>query len=164
MTVTPTFVRWLAQQQRRNDPIGDLACETSKDTGWPHLNTNPSLRELAQYLHSEHGIDLWSRYGAARTLFDAYREWHDLGGRYRNPSRPIGHVHQRSRGVSLRLRFFIFQRDRYRCQICGRTAAAHGVVLEVDHKVAYARGGSNEPTNLWTVCFDCNRGKRDSAL
>jgi len=67
-------------------------------------------------------------------------------------------------GSGLALRFAILKRDGYRCQLCGRSAKNHGVVLEVDHKIARAKGGADKPSNLWTLCFDCNRGKSDSAL
>ena len=58
------------------------------------------------------------------------------------------------------LRYDILKRDNFRCQICGRTAR-DGVTLEVDHKKPIARGGKTEPNNLWTLCWDCNRGKAD---
>ena len=60
-------------------------------------------------------------------------------------------------------RFQILKRDSYRCQICGKTAN-DGIKLEVDHKVAVANGGTNDDDNLWTLCFDCNSGKRVSKL
>jgi hypothetical protein len=59
---------------------------------------------------------------------------------------------------SLRSRFRIFKRDDYRCQICGRTAQ-EGARLEVDHRIPRSKGGTNAPSNLWTLCFECNRGK-----
>jgi hypothetical protein len=62
------------------------------------------------------------------------------------------------RTLSVRKRFFVFKRDRYRCCICGRS----GIELEVDHKVPIAQGGSDALDNLQTLCFDCNRGKRHS--
>jgi 5-methylcytosine-specific restriction endonuclease McrA len=37
-------------------------------------------------------------------------------------------------------------------------------VLEIDHRIPRAKGGSDDPSNLWTLCFDCNRGKSDSDL
>jgi hypothetical protein len=61
--------------------------------------------------------------------------------------------------LSVRKRFFVFKRDRYRCRICGRS----GLELEVDHKVPVAQGGSDALDNLQTLCFDCNRGKRHSS-
>jgi hypothetical protein len=63
------------------------------------------------------------------------------------------------KAVSVRKRFFVFKRDRYRCRICGRS----GIELEVDHKVPVAQGGSDALDNLQTLCFDCNRGKRHSS-
>lgn len=60
--------------------------------------------------------------------------------------------------ISKRTRFLIFQRDNFQCQICGREASK-GARLEVDHKLARANGGSDERTNLWILCFDCNSGK-----
>lgn len=56
------------------------------------------------------------------------------------------------------LRFRIMRRDGYRCHLCGRSAS-EDVRLEVDHKIARARGGKSTPENLWTLCYDCNHGK-----
>ncbi len=58
------------------------------------------------------------------------------------------------------LRYYIMKRDNFKCQICGRTQE-DGVKLEVDHKKPIAKGGKTEPDNLWTLCWDCNRGKAD---
>lgn len=55
------------------------------------------------------------------------------------------------------LRFEILSRDRFTCQYCGRQAPE--VVLHVDHRLARARGGSNDRSNLVTACSDCNLGK-----
>lgn len=58
-----------------------------------------------------------------------------------------------------KLRHQILERDGFRCCDCGVTAQTPGVVLEVDHKVAVSKGGSNDPDNLRTLCKDCNIGK-----
>jgi len=63
------------------------------------------------------------------------------------------------KSLSVRKRFFVFKRDRYRCQICRRS----GIELEVDHKIPVAQGGTDALDNLQTLCFDCNRGKRHSS-
>lgn len=55
------------------------------------------------------------------------------------------------------LRFEVFKRDRFTCAYCGRTPPA--VVLEVDHILAVAQGGSDDAENLATSCWECNRGK-----
>jgi hypothetical protein len=65
-----------------------------------------------------------------------------------------------SRSISLRKRFFVMKRDEFTCTLCG--ASGRGVRLEVDHKVPRAKGGTDDLDNLQTLCFNCNRGKRDS--
>ncbi len=64
---------------------------------------------------------------------------------------------------NLATRFAILKRDHYHCRLCGR-GAEDGTKLEVDHKMARSRGGTNAPDNLWTLCFECNRGKHDQEL
>ncbi len=59
--------------------------------------------------------------------------------------------------ISKRLRFEIFRRDNYACVYCGRRAPS--VTLEVDHRIPRVMGGSDEPENLVSACWDCNRGK-----
>jgi hypothetical protein len=62
--------------------------------------------------------------------------------------------------LSLRKRFFVMKRDSFTCVLCG--ANGLGVRLEVDHRIPRAQGGSDSLDNLQTLCFNCNRGKRDS--
>jgi len=59
--------------------------------------------------------------------------------------------------ISKSLRHKILKRDRFTCQACG--ARAPDVELEVDHKIPVFRGGTDEESNLTTLCIDCNRGK-----
>lgn len=65
-------------------------------------------------------------------------------------------------GLTKKIRFEIFKRDKFTCQYCG--AKAPEVVLNVDHIDPVANGGSNDIINLITSCFDCNSGKRDKLL
>ena len=60
-------------------------------------------------------------------------------------------------------RYEILERDGFRCQLCGATAK-HRARLEVDHKKPVIEGGTNDPSNLWTLCFTCNRGKRTKLI
>jgi 5-methylcytosine-specific restriction endonuclease McrA len=58
------------------------------------------------------------------------------------------------------VRFEVLKRDGFTCVYCGRNRDKHGVVLEVDHVVPLAEGGSdNDLANLATACWDCNHGK-----
>ena len=55
------------------------------------------------------------------------------------------------------LRWKVLNRDLFTCQYCGQTAP--NVVLQVDHIVARANGGTDELNNLKTACVACNIGK-----
>ena len=68
------------------------------------------------------------------------------------------------RDVSAKLRHQILERDGFRCCDCGATPDMPGVVLEVDHRTPVSKGGSNDPSNLRTLCGDCNRGKSDRII
>lgn len=59
--------------------------------------------------------------------------------------------------VSVRTRFEVFKRDRFTCSYCGRTPPE--VLLEADHIIPRAAGGSDDIANLTTACATCNRGK-----
>jgi len=52
----------------------------------------------------------------------------------------------------------IRERDMHRCSICGRAE----VELHVHHIVPLSKKGSNDPSNLMSVCVDCHRKLHDS--
>ena len=56
---------------------------------------------------------------------------------------------------------FLFARDHYRCQYCGRSAAElkPREALTRDHLIPMSRGGTNEWTNVVTACSTCNTRK-----
>lgn len=64
--------------------------------------------------------------------------------------------------ISKGLRFDIFRRDGFTCQYCGWKPP--DVILEVDHIMPVSEGGGDEPENLVTSCFNCNRGKGTKLL
>lgn len=55
------------------------------------------------------------------------------------------------------LRFEIFKRDSFTCRYCGQTPPS--AILEIDHVIPLSAGGDDDPVNLVTSCFLCNRGK-----
>jgi HNH endonuclease len=59
--------------------------------------------------------------------------------------------------INKRQRFRVLRRCGFRCTYCGRSALE--VVLEIDHVIPRARGGSDDDSNRTAACFDCNRGK-----
>ena len=56
---------------------------------------------------------------------------------------------------------FLFARDHYRCQYCGRPSfeLKPREALTRDHLIPLSRGGSNEWTNVVTACSSCNTRK-----
>ena len=59
--------------------------------------------------------------------------------------------------VTNKMRFAIYQRDGYRCRICGND-------LEIDHIYPIAKGGKTTMDNLQTLCHRCNVRKGDSVI
>lgn len=63
-------------------------------------------------------------------------------------------------------RLAIFQRDRWRCHLCGKAVrktapAPHPLSPSLDHVIPLARGGTHEPANVRTAHFLCNSIKGD---
>ena len=56
---------------------------------------------------------------------------------------------------------FLFARDHYRCQFCGRQQSElrHRECLTRDHLIPLSRGGTNAWTNVLTACSSCNTRK-----
>lgn len=72
-------------------------------------------------------------------------------------SLPNQETKKRSRHIPLSVRFAVLQRDGHKCVSCGNSPPK--VKLEVDHKKPFSKGGSNDISNLQTLCYECNRGK-----
>lgn len=65
-----------------------------------------------------------------------------------------------NRAISLALRLKIFNRDNFRCVLCGKSPATDiGTKLHIDHIVPFSKGGQSTIDNLQTLCFECNIGK-----
>lgn len=62
-------------------------------------------------------------------------------------------------GINNKLRYAILQRDNSKCRRCGKTIEDN-VKLEIDHKIPVEWGGDNNADNLWTLCNECNGGKK----
>lgn len=54
---------------------------------------------------------------------------------------------------------YVFDRNKYQCQSCGKTFLE--TQLTIDHIIPLARGGSNDISNLHTLCLTCNQIKSD---
>lgn len=56
--------------------------------------------------------------------------------------------------IPANIRRMVFERDAYRCVKCSSYTR-----LCVDHRHPFSLGGSSEPDNLQTLCWDCNSKK-----
>lgn len=57
------------------------------------------------------------------------------------------------------VRNYVYQRDKYQCQSCGKTSTETN--LSIDHIFPLSRGGKNDISNLQTLCLTCNKSKTD---
>jgi 5-methylcytosine-specific restriction endonuclease McrA len=66
-------------------------------------------------------------------------------------------------GIGPKIRHEIFLRDCFTCQQCGASPRKNqSVAIEVDHIMPVSKGGTNDKTNLQTLCDVCNSGKGNS--
>ncbi|EKD43052.1 MAG: hypothetical protein ACD_72C00479G0003 [uncultured bacterium] len=130
-----------------------------------YLDQKFSAQEISDYIVKEKNILITTRsiqrqlkkLGLTRGLSDAFNLAIKNGRKsYEHLKKPIKASLLR-RGINLKLRYEILQRDGSRCVICGKTTKDD--ILVVDHIVPVVRGGTNSPNNLQTLCRACNHGK-----
>jgi 5-methylcytosine-specific restriction endonuclease McrA len=63
-----------------------------------------------------------------------------------------------SKYIPAKVRKAVYERDQYACFYCGKKRS-EGAVLNLDHFIARALGGTNEIDNLFTACRECNNRK-----
>ncbi|MCR6712899.1 MAG: HNH endonuclease [Demequina sp.] len=74
------------------------------------------------------------------------------------------------RAISQRTRAEVLDRDGYTCQSCGLGAGdidpdtGRKVRLHLGHIVDKSRGGTDDPSNLRTLCSTCNQGAKNLTL
>ena len=73
---------------------------------------------------------------------------------------PLVRKTEKREPIGLAKRFSVMKRDGFQCVFCGNSGK--DARLEIDHIIPVSSGGGCEMKNLQTLCFDCNRGKRDS--
>ena len=59
--------------------------------------------------------------------------------------------------ISGDVRHAVYLRDNYRCRICGKGDKDYD--LQIDHIKPVSKGGTNDMSNLQTLCEDCNKEK-----
>lgn len=129
---------------------------------WVTLGRQPSYSEVAKPNCKFHVATYERRFGSWRNALEAFVSFTEevplLEYQESFDSEKI--VKRTARTINLRLRFKVLQRDNFTCCSCGRSPATTlGLKLQVDHKIAWSKGGETEIENLQTLCEDCNQGK-----
>jgi len=141
---TPLY-RWLKTYAGEESVLGDFANDAMQDRAIWKINSVALMRRfIKRHVPFPAWIDIRRAFNKA--IWDGV-----LRDGYLNIIRP---------SVAPKVRFDVFKRDEYKCRICGvSTKDGSNVRLEIDHIVPLSKGGSNQIENLWTLCFECNRGK-----
>jgi len=70
------------------------------------------------------------------------------------------HRRRGHRPISGSVRYQVFSRAKFRCELCGVSAEDKG--LEVDHIFPKSRGGKDDLSNYQALCYSCNSAKRNT--
>lgn len=73
---------------------------------------------------------------------------------------PWNHRRKSSGYIKGTVRYRVLSRAKFRCELCGTSAEQKA--LEVDHIIPRNKGGSDDESNLQSLCYSCNSMKRDS--
>jgi len=96
---------------------------------------------------------------------DASRAFRSVSSEYPFPVviRLVRYVHVPRRFRRQVTNTFLFARDSYQCQYCGRakTEFRHREFLTRDHVLPLSRGGGNDWSNVVAACSTCNLKKAD---
>jgi 5-methylcytosine-specific restriction endonuclease McrA len=72
---------------------------------------------------------------------------------------PWSHRKKSSGYISGTIRYEVLKRAKFRCELCGISASEKS--LEVDHIIPRNNGGTDDISNLQSLCYSCNSMKRD---
>lgn len=88
---------------------------------------------------------------------------HDNTGKYIGKKTELGEVIEiKPRRINQKIRLFVFQKDNYTCRACGFSNINNiNKRLVIDHIVPVNKGGTDDVTNLQTLCAVCNGSKSD---
>ncbi|MCY7382022.1 MAG: HNH endonuclease [Microcoleus sp. CAN_BIN18] len=130
---------------------------------WQHYGRQPRRSELALPPSTISQSPYNRRFGSWIAALKAFVEYANSTGVESldiAANKTIELSRKTGRDPSLRLRWQVLQRDRFTCCGCGASPAmTFGLELQVDHKIAWSKGGETVLENLQTLCSLCNLGK-----
>jgi hypothetical protein len=131
-------------------------------TLWQHYGRQPRRRELTSPPSTISQTPYNRRFGSWTAALAAFVNFaNSEGAEFADDDTTVEVVRRATgRDPSLRLRWRVLKRDRFKCCACGASPAlAPGMELHVDHIVPWSKGGETVPENLQTLCSECNLGK-----
>jgi hypothetical protein len=143
--------------------ISDLQLFENLLNVWTGLGRQPAYSEAEKPGSKYHAATYERRFGSWRAALEAFVGWANATEADAPPV-PNGHAASKRRSTprqpDLRMRFRVLTRDRFTCCACGVSpATTPSTKLDVDHKVAWSKGGETVEDNLQTLCDRCNQGK-----
>lgn len=125
---------------------------------YDHIKLNGPKLYLGEELRTVGEISDWAR--ALRQLRQDNIIVYDMVSNNYNVLEINEYCSSTSRaGLTSKDKYRIRNRDGHRCQSCGR-GVSDNVTFHVDHKIPLECGGNHSDDNLWTLCQDCNLGKK----
>ncbi len=128
---------------------------------WKQLGFPPGKRQIGKYGEKISESPYKQIWGSVHSACQFLAKYHE--GKITKEELLKGNASANIRhSVPLKIRWEVLKRDNYKCRKCGRSPSVdHKVRLEVDHKIPVAKNGQNDIENLWTLCWECNQGKKD---
>jgi len=132
---------------------------------WIKLGRQPRYSEVQKPLSKYHVGTYEKRFGTWRKALEKFVSYINNEENVSSENAikklkiEINTLHKTKRGINWRLRFIVLKRDNFKCK-CGRSPATDPtIILHVDHKKPWSKGGETIIENLQTLCSVCNEGK-----
>ncbi len=145
-------------------------CRREQERQGYHSNKEVILKKLREKYRAENNVpDLFQCRECGKEYIrdengDHRRYYCSTKCMDRSTSRNHNHIRRmrlRKNGLEIVYRSRIYERDNYKCQICGKKVlmnkiSPHPLSPTIDHIIPLVSGGTHEPTNVRLCHFMCN--------
>ena len=129
-------------------------------TVWEHYGRQPRFSDMVMSPSIISPAPYQRRFGSWINALKAFVEFANAEDMVPTAAEVSDTKTKSPRNPSLRLRFYVLSRDRFKCVACGASPATQsGLHLHVDHILPWSKGGRTFNDNLQTLCDRCNLGK-----